>query len=155
MTVLYIDCAEGFSVEMLLGSLIDMGASPGYISLCLNDEGIDGEILHSRVIRNGMEGTLAYCTLDRGTVSAVFAAIESFSPEYIICGNMPEAGENEKKLMDNIANEYGTPPDGYIMCDGYGAAPEEEEKGLLRCVLYNCGEPIAEYAKEIDLRMYV
>lgn len=156
MTVLYIDCAEGFSVEMLLGSLIDMGASPGYISLRMKDEGTDGEVLHSAVVRNGMEGTLAYCSPEEGTVSSVFAAIESFSPEYIICGNMPVTSDDDKKLMDMIANEYGNAPDGYIMCDGYGAAPEDEEgKGLLRCVLYNCGEPTAEYAKEIDLRMYV
>lgn len=161
MTILYIDCAEGFSAEMLLGSLIDMGASPSYISLRLQDEGLDGEILHSRVLRNGMEGTLAYCTPTKGTVSAVFAAIESFSPEYIVCGNKSCISEEDKKLMDNIANEYGNPPDGYIMCDGYGAAPDEEDKGLLRCVLYNCGEPssesssLVEYAKEADLRIYV
>ncbi len=155
MTILYIDCTEGFSAEMLLGALIDMGASPSYISLILKDEGQDGEILHSRVVRDGMEGTLAYCTPEEGTVSALFAAVDSFSPEYIVCGNMPEVGEDTKKLMDMIANEYGLPPQGYIMCDGYGAASEDEGKGLLRCVLYNCGDMDGEFAKETDLRMYV
>ena len=155
MTVLYLDCAEGFSAEMLLGSIIDMGASPSYISMCLEDEGAEAEILHSRVVRDGMDATFAYCTPDECTISAVFAAVESFSPEYIICGNMSEMNEEDRNLMDKIANEYGNPPDGYIMCDGYGAAPEDEHKGLLRCVLYNCGEPTAELSEEIDLRIGV
>ena len=158
MIILYIDCSGGFSQEMLLGALVDMGASPGYIQLCLQDGGIDAEILHSSVIRDGMEGTLAYCSGDKGTLEAVFAAIESFSPEFIICGNMPDSISDEaRELMERIANEYGAPPDGFIMCDGYGADFEDRYSGLLRCVLYNCGEPVdmLELAEEIDLRIYV
>ena len=158
MIALYIDCSAGFSPEMLLGALIDMGSSPGYIQLCLQDGGIDAELLHSSVLRDGIEGTLAYCSGDIGTVEAVFAAIESFAPGYIVCGNMPDDTSDEaRELMDKIANDYGAPPEGFVMCDGYGADFEDRHSGLLRCVLYNCGEPdgMMELAEEMDLGMYV
>lgn len=152
MITLYIDCADGFLPEMLLGALVDMGASVGFIEQQLEALNCGTDILHSGVKRHGMEATFAYCANPDSLQSAVFCAVECFAPDYIICGNMPDGcGDESRQFMDKIANEYGTAPRGYVMCDGYGAAPEElTEYGLLRVVLYNCGEPDAmlEIAEE-------
>lgn len=64
MKVLYIDCFGGFSSSMLLGALIDMGASAIYAQSKAEAMGIQTEIYSDRVNREGIDAVFAYakCT---------------------------------------------------------------------------------------------
>lgn len=60
MKVLYIDCFGGFDTNMLLGALIDMGASPIYTEQQLINEGIEADIVSDRVNKSGIDAVFAY-----------------------------------------------------------------------------------------------
>lgn len=143
MTVLYIDCTEAIAPQMLLGALIDMGASVGYVEQCMADAGCQGQILHSPVSRQGMEATFAYCTEPSSLCDAVAFATECFLPDKIVCGNLSETIDFDWiDFLNKLSPEISDAPDGYVMCDGYGAAPVElSDSAVMRVVLYNCGEP--------------
>lgn len=109
MKVLYIDCFGGFDTNMLLGALIDMGASPIYTEQELISKGIEADIVSDRVRRSGIDAVFAYtrcvrnensedkkiknmcdalgeCDNDNICLwSAVLCCIECFGVEKIIC----------------------------------------------------------------------
>lgn len=60
MKVLYIDCFGGFTSSMLLGALIDMGASANFACVELKHMGIEADIISDRINRCGMEAVFAY-----------------------------------------------------------------------------------------------
>lgn len=164
MNILYIESDTSFSSGMLLGAMIDMGASVYYIENKLIEAGFDANIIHDTVKRQGMEAEYAYCKCENPPqnisfshnifikkfcqdgksnqeicdVAAACYAVESFSPDYIICSNISGDTETDKEFLSCISNEAGAVPDGYMMCVGYGAGDED----VLRVVLYSDGNDI-------------
>lgn len=60
MKVLYIDCFGGFDTNMLLGALLDMGASAVYTEQMLRDMGFEADILSEKTVRKDIEAVYAY-----------------------------------------------------------------------------------------------
>ena len=171
MTILYIECNTEFSADMLLGAMLDMGASVYYIQNMLKDAGFEAEIMHDTVLRSGMDTEYAYtkcettpqspkipddvqdvflkelCIKDASAeeICAVAAAcygVKCFSPDYIMCSRVLGTSDIQKEFLECIVNEEGAAPDGDMICVGYGAG----ENDVLRAALYSGGSDI-EFAQ--------
>ncbi len=165
MTILYIDCNTEFSADMLLGAMLDMGASVYYIQNMLKDAGFEAKIMHDTVLRSGMDAEYAYtkckttpknpkipddvqdvfvkelCLKDASAeevcaVAAACCGVKCFSPDYIICSRFLGTSDIQKEFLECIVNEEGTAPCGNMICVGYGAG----ENDILRVVLYQNNE---------------
>lgn len=125
MKVLYIDCFGGFDTGMLLGALIDMGASSVYTEQELALSGIEADILSDKVSRGGIEAVFAYtrCMRIENTQdskyalrlenmcealgersnesiclwAAVMSCIECFGAEKIICSPVTDGSGIDEK----------------------------------------------------------
>ena len=164
MNILHIDNINSFSADMLLGAMIDMGASVIYIQNSLEEMGFDAHIYHDTVKRNGMEAEYSYLKVksipkkitvpqeiaqmlvksfdftdktneEICTFFAVMYAINSFSPEYITYNNDILKEKFDKELLNCISNEQTSCADGDIICVGYGAGDDD----ILRVILYKSG----------------
>ena len=162
MKILYIECNTEFTADMLLGAMIDMGASVYYIQNMLKDAGFDAQIMHDCVKRNGMEAEYAYCKFENEvqnlqipddikdifvknfditcvsleefcSILAACYGVKCFSPDYIVCSEFIGDSNIQKNFLKSICNEAGTPPEGNMICVGYGAG----ESDILRVVLYS------------------
>ena len=74
MKVLYIDCFGGFTTSMLLGALIDMGASASFAEQELANMGMGVEIYSDRVQRSGMDAVYAYAKCVGRQIECDFAS---------------------------------------------------------------------------------
>ena len=134
MKVLYIDCFAGFTSEMLLGALIDMGASPSYIESALSETGAKVTIDASVTKRSKMECTLAKVTAEKAkekisfsekilsmaekmpecthrelcVFASVICAIEYFDADYIMCSEIND-GYRENETVYNILKNANIP----------------------------------------------
>lgn len=88
MKTLYIDCFAGFTTEMLLGALIDMGASADYICAELKEKGIEAVIEHSAQKRGGMDCCLARVTSTADDETARRVLGKNLAP---VCALYPQA----------------------------------------------------------------
>lgn len=166
MNILHIDNINSFNAEMLLGAMIDMGASVIYIQNSLKEMGFDAQIYHDTVKRNGMDAEYAYLKVksipqkitvpaeiaqmlvkpfdfaDKGneeicTFFAVMYAINTFSPDYVTYNSDIEKDGFDKQLLNCISNEQSVHADD-IICVGYGAGDDD----ILRVILYKSGNDL-------------
>ncbi len=172
MKILYIDCNSEFSADMLLGAMLDMGASKCYIQNMLKDAGFDAQVVNDSVRRHGMEAQYAYCKCESalqsiqipnnikdvfvkdfgkncdcieelcGVVAACYG-VKCFLPDYIMCSKVTGTSDIQKEFLRCIVNEEGCAPSGNIICAGYGAG----ENDVLRAVLY-LSESDLEFAEQ-------
>lgn len=167
MNILHIDNINSFGINMLLGAMIDMGASVFYIENQLHDMGIDAKIYHDTVKRQGMEAEYAYVKVKSMAdnvkipsdisrllinpidvkektseqVCTLFAglfAINTFAPDVITCNNFDVDNQFDKYVLNCISNDKNCFDDGEIICVGYGAGDND----ILRVVLYKSGSEI-------------
>ena len=97
MKVLYIDCLGGFTSSMLLGALIDMGASVAYAEQMSESAGIKTEIYSDRVRRGGTDAVFAYAKcMGRQTEPEFFSEYE------LKLRNMCESLGEDFAQSDNI-----------------------------------------------------
>lgn len=170
MITLYIECNKEFSVQMLLGALIDMGVSCDTLELLLKNENIDSEIFCSTVVVNGTEATYACCATKDDVnkigafpkqvndlflkkfntdgkddkfinlVCAAGMAIYDFLPDYIICSNIMGISCADIEFLRCITNEEGNPPYDQQVLSVGYGAGQ---KDVLRVVLYGSQQPEA------------
>ena len=167
MNTLFIENDLNFTAEMLLGAMIDMGASVSYIENKLESSGIDAKIYHDTVIRNGMEAEFAYVkcgkeceniiiddeikSISSGTfdfnnktteqtalILAVLYAVICFLPDCIVCRGDYGKQALDRQIIKNLSNEQSDFVSGEVVCVGYGAGEED----ILRCVIYSDGNGI-------------
>ena len=167
MNILHIDNFKSFDENMLLGAMIDMGASPFYIENQLLDMGIDAKIYHDTVKRDGMEAEYAYVKINnmpsdieipddirhfilnpidiKGKTNEQICtfffflyAINTFAPDFITCDNYEVENVFEKQILNCISNDKGGSYMGDIICVGYGAGDND----ILRVVLLKSGNEI-------------
>ena len=112
MRILYMDCFLGFDASMLLGALVDAGASTDKIEQCLKDKGINASLSVKTTTRSSINckrvltlantrddidvameddfissviGSYGSCEgTDAVSIAAVLCAIEQFDIEYIL-----------------------------------------------------------------------
>jgi uncharacterized protein (DUF111 family) len=167
MNILHIDNFKSFDTNMLLGAMIDMGASPFYIENQLGDMGIDAKIYHDTVKRDGMEAEYAYVKINKMpsdvkipddiknfilnpidmndktdeeicTFFAGLFAIDTFAPDFITCKNYDEEKEFERQILKCISNDQSDSYNGDVICVGYGAGDND----ILTVVLCKSGNEV-------------
>lgn len=97
MKVLYIDCFAGFTSSMLLGALIDMGASAGFAVSELANTGIEADIISDRISRCGMEAVFAYAKCISREVNSDFSSAHEMLLR-TMCDSIGEEFENSENV---------------------------------------------------------
>lgn len=97
MKVLYIDCFAGFTSSMLLGALIDMGASAGFAVSELRNIGIEADIISDRISRSGMEAVFAYAKCISREIDSDFT-----SKHEILLRNMCDSAGVDYATNENV-----------------------------------------------------
>lgn len=155
MKTLYIDCFAGFTTEMLLGALLDMGASADYICAELKECGLSVTIERSAAVRGGMNCTLAHvtCADDDGAARAKLGVrLES------LCALCPQATAAQLCAWAAVmiaAESFGA--DGFacsLLSDGHGIDGESGApvpSPFVMTLLQKCGAPIRTVDIEREL----
>lgn len=155
MKTLYIDCFAGFTTEMLLGALIDMGASADYICAELKESGLTVTVERSAAIRGGMDCTLARvkCAEDDSAVREKLGiSLES------LCALCPDATAAQLCAWAAVmiaAESFGA--SGFacsLLSDGHGIDSDSGApvpSPFVMNLLQKCGAPIRTVDIEREL----
>ena len=155
MKTLYIDCFAGFTTEMLLGALIDMGASADYICAELKESGLTVTIDRTAAVRGGISCVLARvsCAEDDDAVrEKIGGRLKS------VCALYPEASAPQLCAWAAVmiaAESFGVSAVACsLLSDGHGVDSESGAivpSPFVMKILQKCGAPIRTVEAEREL----
>ena len=113
MRVLYLDCFSGAAGDMILGALIDAGASEENVRGCLNELGIHGwELTTTRSNKRGISSTQVKVRVEADQPPRTYADIKSLLARAELPGRVRSKAERAFRILAEAeAAIHGVPAD--------------------------------------------